>query len=206
MPHQESIIFDSTPVILDKFFLKLKTRFEALSFDCVEGAVTTNVNLFDTDTIFLAVKEFNNNSNGNYQNQNKPIAKAQGLDYRDLRPSGDWKSTAFLYEHSPREYTRQQSYAKLDLSFVISYQQKLLIPDLGYQMSEKLQLICANEIKNLQGKSVNVYTNRETVFTDFNIDYSTTIFTDEINHFRIRFSVEVPIECIPFQTNVIFNK
>lgn len=204
MPHQEPIIFDSDPVVLDKFFLKLKTRFEALAFDCFDGATTTTTNLFDPDTIFLAVKEFNNNSNGSFQNQNKPISKAKGLDYRDLRPSGDWKSTAFLYEHSPREYTQIQSKAKLDLSFVISYQQKKLIPDLGYQMSEKLQLICGNEIKNLQGKGVNVYTNRETVFTDFNIDYSNTIFTNEINHFRIRFNVEVVLGCVT--DNIIFNK
>lgn len=195
MRNQEQIIFDSTPVALDEFYLKLKSVFESLQFDYDDNTTVTSINLFEPNTIFLAVKNYSDNDI--FIRDGKPIAKKLGEDFRDLRPDSDWKSTSFLYEHSPREYTQMQTMVKLDLSFVVSYQQKLLIPNLAYQMAEKIQLMCFYEITNsfIGGKGTTLYTNRDTVFSDFDVKYFMPIFTNEFNHFRIRFNVEVPNNC-----------
>lgn len=205
MVHQQPIMFDSTPVALDKFFLKLKSAFELLQFDYDDLSTgIVSINLFDSDTIFLSVKNYSDADI--FVSDGKPVAKAHGSEFRDLRPNDNWKSTAFLYEHSPREYTKMQTMVKLDLSFVVSYQQKLLIPFLASQMAEKLQLICVEVINNTQigGKGIALFTNRDTVFSDFDIKYFTPIFTNNFNHFRIRFSVEIPNDCT--NGNVTFIK
>lgn len=204
MPHSEQITFNSKPIVLDKFFLKLKERFEVLQFDCDTAGVITTINLFDLDTIFLAVKDFNDNRN--FTIENKPIAKGSNLDLRDLRPNADWKSTAFLYEHSPRNILRSK--IELDLSFVVSYQQKLLIPSLGYQMSEDLYSLVEQTIMDLKNDNTDIqtFTNRDNVFQDFNVDYFNTMFTNEFNHFRIRFKTLVDRNCVGFGNKLIFIK
>lgn len=195
-PQQEHIIFDSTPVALDKFFLKLKSAMEALEYNCDDGSTVTTLSLFDPNTIFLAAKRYSDDDI--FVREVYPIAKVAGGDWRDLRPNEDYKSTAFLYEHSPREYTQYQTKVKLDLSLVVSYQQQLLIPNLSYQMAERLQLMIVNTITNklIGGNDTTLFTNRDTVFTDFDIKYFMPIFTNEFNHFRIRFKVEVKNDCI----------
>lgn len=205
MPHQEQIPFNINPIGLDKFFLKLKERFEALQFNCDDNGVITTINLFDIDTIFLAFKDFNDKRD--FVNKDKPIAKGYHLDVRDLRPNGDWKSTAFLYEHSPRVTRKRDGKTELDLSFVVSYQKKLLIPDFESQMSEKLYNIVEQTIANLKlnNKDIQTFTNRDTVFQDFSIDYQNTKFTNEFNHFRMRFKVDVDVYCTGSQ-NITFYK
>lgn len=206
MNNQVPILFDSNPVALDKFYLKLKGAFEALQFDCDEGGVITSLNLFDADTIFLAVKKYSDDDI--FAGGAKPIAKNIGNDWKELVPDADLKSTAFVYEHSPREYTQMQTMVKLDLSIVVSYQQGLLIPNLLYQMAEKLQLLCLYTLTNtaIGAKDTTLFTNRNTVFTDFDIKYFMPIFTNEFNHFRIRFKVEIKNDCIPINGNVTFIK
>lgn len=206
MPHQELIPFNSNPIGLDKFFLKLKERFEALQINCDDGGIITSINVFDTNTIFLAVKDFNESRK--FTLQNKPMAKGVNLDVRDLRPSGDWKSTAFLYEHSPRVVRKRDGKIELDLSFVVSYQQKVLIPNLGYQISEEMYNIVEQTISDLKinDKDISTFTNRDTVFQDFNIDYQNTMFTNEINHFRMRFKVDVDFYCVGFNNSITFVK
>lgn len=184
-------VISPQPQLLDAMFVALRTRmYNELNFELNDNQSP----YFGDNSIYLAKRNERPKKLGD-RKQNQPRAISLGDEQIDLRYNSNFASSAFLYEHG-RDIQGNREFA-YDVSLIVSYNQSLLMPNVEYFIEENfindvVALLRRFVKPNNLISSIDVFSGRQNkeVWTDWTVDYKNHIFTNDYNHFRIRFKTE----------------
>lgn len=148
------------------------------------------LNWFDNGLIFgIAQRD---------ENKNIPILYWKNKEYFETF-FDNYKAHCFFYEIDPRNVDGRSLHFNFHL--VVCYQQQLIKRHLNYSVQESfidtiLTKVMEPELTELDFQTIQVFTDTNTVFNNYDIQKMTSIFKqDEYSCFRISFTHQEQIAC-----------